>query len=206
MAETFITDLCERVREAGSRKAALRVRGGGTKDFYGEAPSGEILDVAPYSGIVAYEPKELVLTVRAGTPLSEVERVLGSERQMLAFEPPRFGPGSTIGGVVAAGLSGPRRPYAGSLRDFVLGTRFHGCLIGLLAGVPSFVFVHDARTREMCELLRIPHLDVRHVGEINVRAIYDSLDLEALQSAYSRLYQNYVDFLDENGLDHCLNR
>jgi glycolate oxidase FAD binding subunit len=123
MAETFIADLCERIREAHARKEALRVRGGGTKDFYGEAPRGELLDVAPYAGIVAYEPKELVLTVKAGTPLAEVERVLAGERQMLAFEPPRFGVGSTIGGAVAAGLSGPRRPYAGSLRDFVLGTR-----------------------------------------------------------------------------------
>jgi glycolate oxidase FAD binding subunit len=123
MAETFIADLCDRIRAAGAGKTALRVRGGGTKDFYGEALQGEILDVAPYAGIVAYEPKELVLTVKAGTPLVEVERVLEAERQMLAFEPPRFGVGSTIGGAVAAGLSGPRRPYAGSLRDFVLGTR-----------------------------------------------------------------------------------
>ena len=123
MADTFVPELCERIREAGARKTALCVRGGGTKDFYGEVPRGEVLDVTPYSGIVAYEPKELVLTVKAGTPLSEVERVLEGERQMLAFEPPRFGGGSTIGGVVASGLSGPRRPYAGSLRDFVLGTR-----------------------------------------------------------------------------------
>jgi glycolate oxidase FAD binding subunit len=123
MADSFIPELCERIREAGARKGALRVRGGGTKDFYGRATQGDVLDVAPYSGIVAYEPKELVLTVKAGTPIAEVERVLAGERQMLAFEPPRFGAGSTIGGAVAAGLSGPRRPYAGSLRDFVLGTR-----------------------------------------------------------------------------------
>ena len=123
MADTFIPELCERIRDAGARKGALCVRGGATKDFYGGLPQGEVLDMTPYSGIVAYEPKELVLTVKAGTPLLEVERVLAAERQMLAFEPPRFGPRSTIGGVVAAGLSGPRRPYAGSLRDFVLGTR-----------------------------------------------------------------------------------
>ena len=132
MSETFIADLCERIRDAGTRKEALRVRGGGTKDFYGAAFRGELLDVTPYSGIVAYEPKELVLTVKAGTPVAEVERVLDGERQMLAFEPPRFGASdpagasrsrSTIGGAVASGLSGPRRPYAGALRDFVLGTR-----------------------------------------------------------------------------------
>ena len=123
MNDTFITELCERISDAGARGAPLRVRAGGTKDFYGGAPTGEILDMAPYSGIVAYEPKELVLTVKAGTPLAEVERVLDGERQMLAFEPPRFGAGSTIGGTVAAGLSGPRRPFAGAVRDFVLGTR-----------------------------------------------------------------------------------
>jgi glycolate oxidase FAD binding subunit len=123
MAETFISELCERVRDAGAAKRPLRIRGGGTKDFYGAEPNGQTLDIAKYSGIVAYEPKELVLTVRAGTPLAEVERALTAERQMLAFEPPRFGKGSTIGGAVAAGLSGPRRPYAGSLRDFVLGVR-----------------------------------------------------------------------------------
>jgi glycolate oxidase FAD binding subunit len=123
MADPFIAELCERIRDAGARKAPLRVRAGGTKDFYGGVPSGEVLDVSKYSGIVAYEPKELVLTVKAGTPLAEVERVLGDERQMLAFEPPRFGAASTIGGTVAAGFSGPRRPFAGAVRDFVLGTR-----------------------------------------------------------------------------------
>jgi glycolate oxidase FAD binding subunit len=123
MADTFIPELCERIREAGARKAPLRVRAGGTKDFYGGEPSGELLDVSSYSGIVAYEPKELVLTVKAGTRLAEIERVLDGERQMLAFEPPRFGAAATIGGTVASGLSGPRRPFAGAARDFVLGAR-----------------------------------------------------------------------------------
>jgi glycolate oxidase FAD binding subunit len=123
MSETFVADLCERVREAAARKAALCVRGGGTKDFYGGAPVGEPVDLSPYHGVVAYEPKELVVTVKAGTALAELERVLDGERQMLPFEPPGFGAASTIGGVVAAGLSGPRRPYAGAARDFVLGTR-----------------------------------------------------------------------------------
>jgi glycolate oxidase FAD binding subunit len=132
MGDEFITALCERVRGHAARKAPLRIRGGGTKDFYGEGGEGEMLDMSAYAGIVAYEPKELVLTVRAGTPVAEVEEALAAERQMLAFEPPRFEASSaagaaaaraTIGGVVAAGLSGPRRPYAGSVRDFVLGTR-----------------------------------------------------------------------------------
>ena len=119
----FIAALCERMRDHAARKAPLAIRGGGTKDFYGEAVSGEALDMSPYAGIVAYEPRELVLTVRAGTRLAEVEAALAAERQMLAFEPPHFGAGATIGGAVAAGLSGPRRPYAGAVRDFVLGTR-----------------------------------------------------------------------------------
>src|SRR5258705_1908802 len=123
MADEFIADLCERIREAGARKTPLRLRGGGTKDFYGESARGELLDISGYAGIVAYEPKELVLTVKAGTRLAEVERALASERQMLAFEPPHFGEDATIGGTVAAGFSGPRRPYAGAVRDFVLGTR-----------------------------------------------------------------------------------
>ena len=118
----FINDVCERIREAGARKTPLRIRAGGSKDFYGRTLSGEVLDVSSYKGIVAYEPKELVLTVRAGTPLEEVESALAGERQMLPFEPPHFG-GGTIGGAVACGLSGPRRPYAGAVRDFVLGTR-----------------------------------------------------------------------------------
>jgi glycolate oxidase FAD binding subunit len=123
MSEPFIAALCERIRDHAARKAPLAVRGGGTKDFYGQGCVGEVLDMRPYAGIVAYEPKELVVTVRAGTLLVDLESALAAERQMLAFEPPHFGEGATIGGAVAAGLSGPRRPYAGSLRDFVLGTR-----------------------------------------------------------------------------------
>ena len=119
----FIADLCERIRDHAARNAPLRIRGGGTKDFYGEQSLGDALEMSPYSGIVAYEPKELVLTVRAGTRLAEVERELAAQRQMLPFEPPHFGEQATIGGAVAAGLSGPRRPYAGAVRDFVLGTR-----------------------------------------------------------------------------------
>lgn len=126
MAADFVKDLCQRVADAAARKARLRIRGGGSKDFYGGEPTGEALEMGPHAGIVAYEPKELVLTVRAGTPLAEVERALAAERQMLPFEPPHFGGAparATIGGTVACGLSGPRRPYAGSVRDFVLGTR-----------------------------------------------------------------------------------
>ena len=121
--DAFIPRLCERVRESAQRRAPLRIRGGGTKDFYGRPPEGDVVEMAPYAGIVAYEPRELVLTVRAGTRLGEIEAALAAERQMLAFEPPHFGAAATIGGTIAAGFSGPRRPYAGSARDFVLGAR-----------------------------------------------------------------------------------
>jgi len=104
----------------------LRIRGGGSKDFYGEALAGEVLDTRGHCGIVAYEPTELVVTARAGTKLAEVEALLAENGQMLAFEPPHFDDAagtSTIGGVVAAGLSGPRRVAAGAVRDYVLGVR-----------------------------------------------------------------------------------
>jgi glycolate dehydrogenase FAD-binding subunit len=123
MANDFVPELSERVATAASRGERLRIRGGGTKDFYGGALQGEVVDMRACTGIVAYEPKELVLTVRAGTPLAEVESALAAERQMLPFEPPHFAPGATIGGIVATGLSGPRRAYAGAVRDFVLGAR-----------------------------------------------------------------------------------
>ncbi len=123
MADDFIREIQDRIRDHAGRRAPLRIRGGGTKDFYGAALSGELLEVAGYAGVVAYEPRELVVTVRAGTRLADLEAALAAERQMLPFEPPHFGEGATIGGTVAAGLSGPRRAYAGAVRDFVLGAR-----------------------------------------------------------------------------------
>lgn len=111
------------IRRAASRKAPLRIRGGGTKDFYGVTLAGEVLDTREFSGIVDYEPTELVVTARAGTPLSHLEAALAQHNQMLAFEPPHFGPDATFGGCIAAGFSGPRRAYSGSARDFVLGAR-----------------------------------------------------------------------------------
>jgi glycolate oxidase FAD binding subunit len=115
--------LQQRIRDAAHGRVALRLRGGGSKDFYGNEPRGEVLDTRGYAGIVSYEPTELVLTARCGTPLSEVESTLRSRGQMLAFEPPHFGAGATFGGCIAAGLSGPRRAAAGALRDFVLGAK-----------------------------------------------------------------------------------
>jgi glycolate oxidase FAD binding subunit len=118
-----IEQFADRIRSAAAGKKPLRLRSGGTKDFYGQALDGEHLDTRAYAGIVAFEPTELVITARCGTPLAELEAVLGMEGQHLAFEPPHFGPGATVGGMVAAGLSGPRRQCAGAVRDFVLGVR-----------------------------------------------------------------------------------
>ncbi|HET9748197.1 MAG TPA: glycolate oxidase subunit GlcE [Casimicrobiaceae bacterium] len=123
MTDRAIATIEERIRAAASDRRPLCIRGGGTKAFYGEVPTGELLDVRDVRGIVSYAPAELVVTARGGTPLVEIEDALAEHGQLLAFEPPRFAAGSTLGGVVASGLSGPRRPYAGSVRDFVLGTR-----------------------------------------------------------------------------------
>jgi glycolate oxidase FAD binding subunit len=107
---------------AASNKQPLRILGSGSKDWYGHEPVGDILDTRAYSGIVSYDPTELVITVRSGTPLTEVENTLAQQNQMLAFEPPHFGNGATVGGMIASGLSGPRRTTAGAVRDFLLGT------------------------------------------------------------------------------------
>jgi glycolate oxidase FAD binding subunit len=119
--EQVLEQFREKITAATAGKTPLRIRGGGTKDWYGQSLQGDILDTCEYAGIVAYEPTELVIVARCGTPLAEIEAALDERNQMLAFEPPHFGPGSTIGGVVAAGLSGPRRQAVGAVRDFVLG-------------------------------------------------------------------------------------
>jgi len=114
-------DFSEKIKAATAEKRPLRIRGGGTKDFYGNALEGEVLDTRGHAGIVDYEPTELVITARCGTPLIDVQKVLLEKNQILPFEPPHFGAGATLGGCVAAGLSGPRRASAGSVRDYVLG-------------------------------------------------------------------------------------
>ncbi len=115
--------LTERVSAALKSATPLRIVGGNTKAFYGRMIDAEPLQVNQHCGVVSYEPSELALTARGGTPLAEVQQLLAENRQMLAFEPPCFGGAATIGGMVAAGLSGPRRPYVGAVRDFVLGVR-----------------------------------------------------------------------------------
>jgi glycolate dehydrogenase FAD-binding subunit len=126
-SEGAVTALREAVCEAAAKRTPLRIRAGGTKDFYGNVTTGSVLDPRGYSGIIDYEPSELVVTARAGTPLSELESALAECDQMLAFEPPHFGSTATLGGCIAAGLAGPRRtaygPCYGGVRDFVLGAR-----------------------------------------------------------------------------------
>jgi len=116
-------ELEERLLGAAARGTPIDIVGGGSKSFLGRITHSEPFDVSAHRGIISYEPTELVLTARAGTPLAEIESLLADSGQMLAFEPPHFGPRATLGGTVAAALSGPRRPYAGSLRDFVLGIK-----------------------------------------------------------------------------------
>jgi len=118
-----LTQIQERIREAAGRGLPLCIRGSGSKDFYGNAPRGEALDTRGHAGIASYEPTELVMTARCGTPLAEIQAVLDRENQILGFEPPHFGAGATLGGCVAAGLSGPRRASAGSVRDAMLGAK-----------------------------------------------------------------------------------
>lgn len=119
----MLDNLIERIRAAHAEGSPLIIQGGGSKPFYGNADEGEVLSTRALAGVVDYEAKELVLTARAGTPLAEIETLLAEQNQMLAFEPPHFGGPATLGGCIAAGLSGPRRPYAGAARDFVLGVR-----------------------------------------------------------------------------------
>ncbi|KQR37962.1 glycolate oxidase subunit GlcE [Acidovorax sp. Leaf160] len=120
--DSALSQIVERVRASASNQRPLRLRGGGTKDFHGGAVlQGEVLDLRPLAGIVSYEPSELVVTARAGTPLAELEALLAQHGQCLPFEPPRFGDGGTVGGMVAAGLSGPARASVGAVRDYVLG-------------------------------------------------------------------------------------
>ena len=121
--QQVIEHLSETIRKAAAEQTQLRIRGSGSKDFYGLVLIGDVLDTRALTGIVDYEPTELVMTARAGTPLREVEMALADKGQMLAFEPPHFGPDATFGGCIASGFSGPRRAAMGSARDFVLGVR-----------------------------------------------------------------------------------
>jgi glycolate oxidase FAD binding subunit len=119
--DTELLKLRERVLIARSERRPLQLHGARTKEFYGESTAGESLDLSGYRGIIDYEPSELVMTARCGTRLSDIETALAQAGQFLAFEPPRLGGDPTLGGMIAAGLSGPRRIQVGAVRDFVLG-------------------------------------------------------------------------------------
>lgn len=142
------SDIAEALSEQVRSGGPFRIEGGGTRDFYGRRIEGEALSMAGHNGVVDYDPSELVITARSGTPLAEIEALLAAENQMLAFEPPSFGAAGTLGGAVATGLSGPRRPFAGPLRDYVLGARlmnprgeslkFGGTVFKNVAGFDAF--------------------------------------------------------------------
>ena len=120
-------ELQDRVRAAYNDKTALEIVGGNSKRFYGNSNANtkkiETLETRIHQGIISYEPSELVITARAGTPLKDIQELLAENNQMLPFEPPHFGEHATLGGAIATGLSGSRRPFTGSARDFVLGTK-----------------------------------------------------------------------------------
>ena len=117
------SELQQQMQQAIANHTPLNISGSGSKAFLGNASGGTPIDVTGHRGIVEYDPRELVLTARSGTTLHEIEAALAEAGQMLAFEPPHFGDSATLGGTIACGLSGPRRPYSGSARDFVLGCK-----------------------------------------------------------------------------------
>jgi glycolate oxidase FAD binding subunit len=116
-------ELQQQVLDAFQNGTPLNIAGSGSKAFLGNASQGQAIDVTGHRGIVEYDPRELVLTARSGTTLREIEAALAEAGQMLPFEPPHFGDNATLGGTIACALSGPRRPYSGSARDFVLGCK-----------------------------------------------------------------------------------
>jgi glycolate oxidase FAD binding subunit len=117
------TELSARVAEAVAKGTAMRIVGGDSKSFYGNPVEAEALKIGTHSGVIDYDPAELVITLRGGCKLKQVEALLAENNQMLGFEPLHLGGKATIGGVVATGLAGPRRAYAGGVRDFILGVK-----------------------------------------------------------------------------------
>ena len=129
--EHAIHQITDRIHAARADRTPLRIRGGGSKDFYGLSLQGEVVDTTTLNGVISYEPSELVVTVGAGTPLAELEALLAEQGQCLPFEPPHFGWSgtgagqgqATVGGMVASGLAGPARASVGGVRDYVLGVK-----------------------------------------------------------------------------------
>ena len=172
--DSALARLIERVREAGASRSPLDICGGGTKRFYGESPHGTPLDLSGLSGISSYEPTELVVTARAGTTLNDLEAALQECGQCLPFEPPRFAAGGTVGGMVAAGLSGPARASAGSVRDHVLG-------ITLLNGRAEILSFGGQVTKN------VAGYDVSRllVGSLGILGIICEVSLKVLPAAVS---------------------
>jgi glycolate oxidase FAD binding subunit len=147
--------LADQVRAATASATPLRIEGGGTLAWYGRPVDGQPLKLAGHQGVIDYDPSELVITARAGTPMAEIEALLAENHQMLCFEPPSFGAAGTLGGAVATGLSGPRRPFTGALRDYVLGVRvmdgqgealrFGGTVFKNVAGFDAFRLMAGAQ-------------------------------------------------------------
>ncbi len=126
------SDLQKRVQESIANKEPLYIHGGNSKAFYGNTVNAKALDISSHTGVISYEPTELCITVRAGTLLSDIEALLNDTHQILPFEPPQYSPQATIGGAIAAGISGPRRAYTGSVRDAILGVKIingHGEIV-----------------------------------------------------------------------------
>lgn len=124
MIDPQFQEISERVQQAAADKTSFHIQGGASKQFYTGGPDGmEVLDCSTYTGIVSYEPSELVITVRAGTTLRAVESMLTSRGQQFPFEPPGYAATATVGGMVACGFSGPRRAFNGAVRDAVLGIK-----------------------------------------------------------------------------------
>jgi len=121
--DPIIANFREQILNAAENKTPLSIEGGGSKSWYGNSNHFTKLDTRTYSGILEYQPEELVITACAGTPLKDIEAVLKEKNQVLAFEPPHFGEHATFGGAIAAGLAGPGRISVGNFRDFVLGAR-----------------------------------------------------------------------------------
>ena len=121
--DNIIEQFKKQIADAKQNSTTIRIRGGGSKDFYGVSLEGDLLETKSYSGISEYEPTELVITAKSGTPLKLIEKTLSENNQMLAFEPPHMGPEASFGGCIASGFSGPRRASQGAVRDLVLGVR-----------------------------------------------------------------------------------
>jgi glycolate oxidase FAD binding subunit len=120
---TVLAQMLEQVSDAVSGSTPVSIVGGNSKHGIGREQVGEPISVSEYSGVVDYQPTELVVTVRAGTKMAELREVLAEKDQMLACETPEFDGVATVGGALACAQSGPSRPWWGSIRDQVLGVR-----------------------------------------------------------------------------------